>query len=148
MKKILVSACLLGFNCKYNGKNNMNEFVLSLKNNYELIPFCPEMDGGLPCPRNPSEIINDKVINNIGIDVTNNYNLGANKALILAKNNNPVLIISKEKSPSCGVNYIYDGTFTSKLIKGSGITTRLLKDNGYKVISEDEAEKEISKFIK
>ncbi len=148
MKKILVSACLLGINCKYNGKNNMNEFVLSLNKDYKLIPFCPEMDGGLPCPRNPSEIINDKIINNIGIDVTSNYNLGAKKALVLAKNNNPLLIISKEKSPSCGVNYIYDGTFTSKLINGEGITTRLLKDNGYKVISEIEAEKDILKYIK
>lgn len=142
MKKILVSACLLGKNCKYNGGNNSNELVISLSKDYELIPICPEMDGGLSCPRIPSEIIDNKVINKEGIDVTSNYNKGARIALELAKNNNPEFIVLKEKSPSCGVNYIYDGTFSGKLIKGQGITSKLLKEHGYKLYSEVDLNKD------
>lgn len=141
MKKILVSACLLGKNVKYNGGNNHNDLVISLSKDYEIIPICPEVDGGLSCPRCPSEIIGNKVINKVGKDVTNEFVLGANKALKIAKENNPEFIVLKENSPSCGVNYIYDGTFTSNKIKGQGVTTKLLKENGFKIISENELEK-------
>ena len=99
------------------------------------------MDGGLSCPRCPSEIIGNKVINKVGKDVTNEFVLGANKALKIAKEYNPEFIVLKENSPSCGVNYIYDGTFTSNKIKGQGVTTKLLKENGFKIISENELEK-------
>ena len=138
MKKILVSACLLGNNVKYNGNNNYNSLVISLSKDYELIPFCPEMDGGLSCPRNPSEIRGNKVFSNQNVDVSDNFYKGASIALDLAKKNNPEFIVLKEGSPSCGVNLIYDGTFTNNKIKGQGITTRLLKENGYKVISEED----------
>ena len=83
MKKILVSACLLGKNCKYNGGNNENKLVISLSKDYEIIPICPEVDGGLSTPRIPSEIIKGKVINKNGEDVTINYNKGAQNALNL-----------------------------------------------------------------
>lgn len=137
MKKIFVSACLLGYNCKYNGKNNLNENVIKLKSNYILIPFCPEEKGGLSTPRNPSEIKNDKVISNKNKDVTNEYNLGAQKALLLAQKENVCACILKEKSPSCGVHNIYNGEFNHTLISGEGITTRLLKKH-FKIYNENE----------
>ena len=85
MEKLLISACILGINCKYNGKNNYNPLVEKLKERYILIPICPEEMGGLSTPRNPSEILNDKVISSAGDDVTNNFFDGANKALDIAK---------------------------------------------------------------
>ena len=143
--KIGVSSCLLGINCKYNGKSNINEDIIKLKGQFELVPICPEVLGGLGTPRTPAEIINDKVINKDGIDVTKNYNKGAEIALELAKIHNPEFIVLKEKSPSCGVNYIYDGSFTSTLIKGHGITSRLLKKHGYKLYSEIDLNEEKEK---
>ena len=103
------------------------------------------MDGGLPCPRIPSEIVGNKVINKNGEDVTLNYDKGAKIALELAKKNNPEFIVLKEKSPSCGVNYIYDGTFTGTLIKGQGVTSKLLKEHGYKLYSEVDLNEEKEK---
>ncbi len=135
MVKILVSSCLLGDNCKYNGKNNYCNIESKLKN-YEIIKFCPEVEGGLSIPRTPAEIINNKVITAHNNDVTNEFNLGAQKCLDLCKKHNITKAILKEKSPSCGVNFIYDGTFNNKLIEGCGVTTKLLQDNGIVVISE------------
>lgn len=134
--KIAVSSCLLGINCKYNGKSNYNEEILKLKDKYELIPICPEVLGGLSIPRTPAEILNNKIINQIGIDVTNNYIDGANKALQILKDNNINIAILKAKSPSCGKGEIYDGTFTHTLIKGNGITSQLFLDNGITVYNE------------
>ena len=138
MKKILVSACLLGTNCKYNGSNNFNEKVIEYIKDKEAIPICPEVLGGLSIPRNPSEIIGDKVINNIGIDVTKEYIKGAEEVLKLAKELNIEEALLKEKSPSCGVHKIYDGTFTNAKIDGVGITTKILKENNIKVYSEED----------
>lgn len=143
MEKILISACLIGTNCKYNGKNNYIELVEKLKEKYELIPICPESLGGLCIPRDPSEIKGNKVISNKGIDVTNEFILGANKSLDIAKRNNIKIAVLKEGSPSCGNNYIYDGTFTKTKINGSGITARLLKDNNIRIYSENEIEEVI-----
>lgn len=137
-ENIIVSACLLGKNCKYNGKNNYCQKVVDLKEKYNLIAICPEVDGGLPIPRIPSEIVNDKVINEAGIDVTNEYNLGAKKALDKALENNVKKAILKAKSPSCGCGYIYDGSFTHTLIKGDGVTTKLFKENNIKVLTEED----------
>lgn len=137
-ENIIVSACLLGENCKYNGKNNYCQKVVDLKKKYNLITICPEVDGGLPIPRIPSEIVNDKVINESGIDVTNEYNLGAKKALDKALDNNVKKAILKAKSPSCGCGYIYDGSFTHTLIKGDGVTTKLFKENNIKVLTEED----------
>ncbi len=141
MEKLLISACLIGTNCKYNGKNNYLELVEGLKKKYELIPVCPEILGGLDIPRNPSEIKNNKVISNKGIDVTKEFNLGAKSALEIAMKNNVKIALLKDGSPSCGSNYVYDGTFSKTKIKGNGITSILLKENGIKVFSENEISK-------
>ena len=138
MEIILVSACLLGTNCKYNGKNNKNEKVLEYIKDKYVIPICPEVFGGLSTPRIPSEISDNKVINKDGIDVTKYFVDGANKTLDIAKALNIKKTILKQKSPSCGCGKIYDGTFTNNIINGDGITTRLLKENSIEVITEEE----------
>lgn len=137
-ENIIVSACLLGVNCKYNGGNNCCEKVIKLQEKYNLITICPEVDGGLSTPRIPSEIIQDKVINKEGKDVTKEYNEGAKKALDKAKENNVRKAILKAKSPSCGCGYIYDGTFTNTLIQGDGVTTKLFKENNIEVLTEND----------
>lgn len=135
-EKILVSACLLGVNCKYSGGNNLNDKVLEYIKDKEVIPICPEILGGLSTPRLPSEIIGDKVINNEQKDVTIEYRNGAEEALKLAKLFNVKKALLKAKSPSCGSGKIYDGTFSGVLTAGDGITTKLFKENGIEVISE------------
>ena len=137
-EKLLVSACLLGVNCKYSGGNNYNEKVLEYIKDYEVIPVCPEIMGGLPIPRNPSEIINNKIINNQGIDVTTEYTKGANETLKLAQLFNVKKALLKAKSPSCGKGKIYDGTFTGTITEGNGITTDILESNGIEVITEQD----------
>lgn len=137
-EKILVSACLLGTNCKYDGNNNKNDKVLNYLKDKEIIPICPEILGGLTTPRNPSEIVGDKVITNNNKDVTKEYKKGAEETLYLAKLLNVNKALLKESSPSCGSNKIYDGTFTHNKINGMGITARLLKENGIEIISEEE----------
>ena len=139
-EKILVSACLLGVNCKYSGGNNQNEKVLEYIKDKEIIPVCPEIMGGLSTPRPPSELINDKVMNNLNQDVTQQYKKGAEETLKLAKLFNVKKALLKAKSPSCGKGYIYDGTFSSTLIEGNGITTKLLIENGIEVITEKDLE--------
>ncbi len=137
-EKILVSACLLGVNCRYDGKSKPNELVKALKDQYELIPVCPEVFGGLKIPHEASEIFGDKVISKSNIDLTLNFQNGAEKTLKKAVENGVELAILKEKSPSCGKYKIYDGTFSGNLINGSGIASRLLQENGIKVYNEDE----------
>lgn len=142
MKNVLVSACLLGMACRYDGKSKPNEAVLRLLENnsdeIRLIPICPEQLGGLPTPRVPSEKAGEKVINRVGIDVTVQYQKGAKEALKLAKLYHCESAILKERSPSCGRGEIYDGSFTKTLISGDGTTAELLKQNGIRVIGESE----------
>ena len=138
MEVILVSACLLGYNCKYNGKNNKNEKVLEYIKNKHVIPICPEVFGDLPIPRLPSEIKDNKVINKRGRDVSNNFIKGANKTLEIAEKQNVKKALLKQKSPSCGCGKIYDGNFTNTIINGDGITTRILKENNIEVITEED----------
>ena len=140
MEKILISACLVGDKCKYDGHTNYTPLIKDLLEKYELVPFCPEVEGGLPTPRKPSERKSDKVINNAGKDVTRNFQLGAEKALNICKYLNIKIAILKENSPSCGVNQIYDGNFKNKLIKGEGVTTELLRKNGITVYNENQIE--------
>ncbi|MGL5577001.1 MAG: DUF523 domain-containing protein [Sarcina sp.] len=144
---IIVSACLCGENCKYNGGNNNNEVVKKFIENKEVLYVCPEQIGGLLTPRNPAEIVGcakgvlngeDKIISNEGKDVTFEFLKGAREVLKIAKDKNVKLAILKAKSPSCGKGLIYDGTFTGHKIKGNGVTAQLLIDNGVKVINEDE----------
>ena len=137
-EKILVSACLLGVDCKYSGGNNYNEKVIEYIKDKEVIPVCPEILGGLSTPRPPSERIGSKVINNQNIDVTKEYTKGAQQALLLAKLFNVKKALLKAKSPSCGKGSIYDGTFSSVLIEGNGVTTDLLEANGITVITEQD----------
>ena len=135
---ILVSACLVGENCKYNGDNNKNEKVLEFLKDKEYIKICPEVMGGLPTPRPPSEIKGDKVFNIKGENVTNNFISGGKYALEIAKNKKPELIILKAKSPSCGLGQVYDGSFSATLKEGNGIACQMLIDNGFKIITENE----------
>lgn len=137
-EKILVSACLAGINCKYNGKNNEHKKIIELIKNKDVILICPEQLGGLKTPRTPAERIKDKVITNDNIDVTKEYQKGAEEVLNLVKKFNIKTAILKSKSPSCGKGKIYDGSFSNTLIYGNGITTELLEKNGIKVISSDE----------
>ena len=136
-ENVLISACLLGLNCKYDGKNNYIDKVVALKEKYNLIPVCAEILGGLSTPRIPSERFNDRVINKDGIDVTDEFEKGAEEVLKLAKFYNVKLAILKEKSPSCGFGKIYDGTFSKTLIDGNGVTAELLIKNGINVIGEN-----------
>ena len=138
MENILVSACLVGLNCKYNGKNNYNPKILELMKKYNFILICPEFDGGLSIPRDPSEILGDKVIISKGVDVTDNYNKGAQHALELAKIYKCNKALLKEKSPSCGKDSTYDGTFTHTLIKRPGVCAKLLLENNIKIYGESE----------
>ena len=133
----IVSACLCGINCKYNGRNNLNPAVLKLVKEGKAIPVCPEQLGGLPTPRIPSERKNGKVINKEGIDVTKNFQDGSNEVLKLCKELNIKTCILKSKSPSCGYGEIYDGNFNGTLTKGNGVLTDMLIDNGIEVISSD-----------
>ncbi|NLY76612.1 MAG: DUF523 domain-containing protein [Tissierellia bacterium] len=135
---ILISACLLGVNCRYDGKENLINGIEKLKEIYNLIPICPEIYGGLTTPREPAEIIDGKVINRRGEDVTKNFVKGAKETLYLAKLFNCKYAILKERSPSCGYGRIYDGSFSGNLVDGNGITAELLSKNGIKVIGESQ----------
>lgn len=135
--KIMVSACLLGDNVKYDGTNNRNDELIKFLKDYEVIKVCPECFGGLSIPRIPAEIVGDKVINKENNDVTNEYLTGAKKTLKIAKDNNIKIAILKKNSPSCGSDYIYDGTFTHTITYGDGITAKLLKENNILVFNED-----------
>jgi len=140
MENILVSACLIGERCRYDGKTKINEDVLKLREKYNLIAFCPECAGGLSVPRLPSERCGDKVINEIGEDVTRNFTDWAEKALEVALENNCRKAVLKERSPSCGSGEIYDGSFRKILKNGDGVTSELLKKHGIKVFGESETE--------
>ncbi len=137
--KILVSACLLGEPCRYDGKSKPCDTVRALGERHTLIPICPEVMGGLPTPRVPSEIQQSgRVVNRDGVDVSDYYLRGAQIALELAHEHGCTLAILKEKSPSCGSREIYDGSFSGNLISGQGICARLLEANGIRVIGESE----------
>lgn len=133
---ILISACLMGINCRYNGKSEIVKELVELKNKYNLIPVCPEIYGGLKTPRDPAERVNDKVLTNNGEDVTYNYAKGAEEILKLAKFYDCKYAILKERSPSCGFGIVYDGTFSKTTIEGNGVTSDLLTKNGVKIIGE------------
>lgn len=146
--KVLISSCLLGRNVKYSGGNNLSPKLIELLKKYDikLVEVCPEVFGGLSTPRESAEIIKDKVMNKIGKDVSFEFEEGAKKTLNLAIKNKVDFAILKERSPSCGTNYIYDGTFTKKLISGKGLSAKILVENDIVVFSEEELEK-IENFI-
>lgn len=153
MKKILISACLLGENVRYDAKikSYQSALLMQLKKTYQLIPFCPEVEGGLPIPRPPSEIQEGdgfsivegsaKIYNIEKRDVTKNFLLGAKKALAVVQQEDIHVVILKSKSPSCGNDQIYDGTFSGTLKKGKGVTAALFEQEGIVVFNEHELEK-------
>lgn len=144
--KLIVSACLIGENCKYNGGNNYCENVVNLSEKFNLIPICPECFAGLPIPRVPNEIINGRVVSKDGEDNTEAYNDGAEKSLYIANENNCCYAVLKERSPSCGYGRIYDGTFTSTLVDGNGITADLLDRNGIRIFGESRTDNLFDEF--
>ena len=136
--RIMVSACLLGENCKYNGGNNLSEKVMKVIEGHEVIPVCPEVMGGLPTPRVPSEIVNGVVTSAEGRSVDMEFRKGAQMGLSLAKKNNVDLVILQSRSPSCGAKRIYDGTFSGNKIDGQGIFARLLTENGFRIVDVED----------
>lgn len=141
--KIMVSACLLGENCKYNGGNNLSEKVMNYVKGHEVISVCPEVMGGLPTPRLSSEIVGGIVTSSDGHSVDAEFRQGAQKGLDLANANEVDLVILQSRSPSCGVKQIYDGTFSGNKIGGQGIFAQLLTENGYTIIDVEDLERYI-----
>lgn len=133
---ILVSGCLMGDKCRYDGKKCKNNQVIDYLKDKAYIKVCPEVMGGLDIPRIPAEIVGDQVITKLGQDVTSEFNLGAQLTLKIAQENNVQLAILKAKSPSCGYGQIYDGSFSGKLIEKNGITSELLLKNKIKIVNE------------
>lgn len=152
MKKILMSACLCGEYCRYDGNTNLaadDDIVTRWMNEGRVVMVCPEMAGGLPVPRDPAEITGDQVISKAGNDVTFEYEKGAAEALRLADENDVAFAVMKENSPSCGSSNIYDGTFSGRKIPGKGKAAALLDKNGYRVYNEHqikEAEEELKEL--
>jgi uncharacterized protein YbbK (DUF523 family) len=136
--RMLVSACLLGLSCRYDGKSRPCDALLQLAEEHELIPICPEQLGGLPTPRPASERQGERVINREGADVTAAYQKGAEEALRLCETLHCACAILKERSPSCGCGTIYDGTFTGTLTQGDGVTAQRLKGAGIRVVGESQ----------
>ncbi len=138
MKKILVSACLYGNSCRYKGDNCKNDKIAELGKDNIIIPVCPEQLGGLPTPRHPAERVGDKLISDIGVDVTEEYSRGADFVVEIATKNAVDYCVMKANSPACGKGIIYDGTFTGNKRSGNGLATERLLKAGFTVYTEDE----------
>ena len=136
--RLLISACLLGVACRYDGRSKPHPGAVELARQHELIPVCPEQLGGLPTPRKPSERREERVVMVDGTDVTDQYRRGAEETLRLCRTLGCQAAILKERSPSCGKEQIYDGTFTGTLTDGWGVTAELLRENGIPVYGESE----------
>ena len=135
---ILVSACLLGENCKYNGGNNRNERVLRYVQGHEVIPVCPEVLGGLPCPRKPVEWVGERVLTRDGADCTENFRIGVQRALEVIADQQVDLAILQSRSPTCGVKQIYDGTFSGVRIDGQGALAKALAAQGIPLMDAED----------
>ena len=140
MEKILISACLVGEKCRYDGHTNYAPLYKELLEKYELVPFCCEVEGGLPTPRVPNERKGDRVIDEKGKDNTKKFMLGVEKAINICKYLDIKIAILKDGSPSCGVYEIHDGNFKGRKIEGQGVLTEALRNLGIKVYSEKEIE--------
>lgn len=146
----IVSACLLGANCKYNGGSNDNEAVKDFCEGHMIMTVCPETEGGLEAPRPPAEQQGEKVVDREGKDLTAEFRSGAEICLrkVLDSGEEPELAILKANSPSCGSCFIYDGTFTGTLTEGDGVFTKLIKARGIKVLTEKDIVKTKVKELK
>lgn len=138
--KVMVSACLLGENCKYNGKNNYNEKVLEYVRDKEIIPICPEMLADMPSPRPCVELVNGTVMDENGVNVDKIYRSGVKRAIEEAKRQGIELAILQSRSPTCGVRQIYDGSFSGCLKEGQGLFAEALMKNGFRVIDAQDVE--------
>lgn len=136
--KVLISACLLGCACRYDGKSKPHPLAQELARRGLAVPVCPEQLGGLPTPRTPSERQGQRVVMQNGHDVTAEYRRGAEEALAVARLYGCRMAVLKERSPSCGHGEIYDGTFTGTLTTGDGVTAELLRENGIAVCGESD----------
>ena len=136
--KILVSACLLGENCKYHGGNNYNAAVTEFVKDKEVVPICPEMMAGMGCPRTPIEIVDGVLMDRNGNNVDAAMAEAVEKAMELVRHENIQCAVLQSRSPTCGVNQIYDGSFSGKLITGSGVFAKALKDTGCSVIDAED----------
>lgn len=145
-EKILISACLLGIPCRYDGRDNKIESLNLLQQQFDFVPICPEQLGGLSTPRYPCEIQGNKVMSKEGKDYTREFQEGAEKSLKLAKQWNIKTALLKAKSPSCGFGQIYDGSFSKKLITGNGLTAALLEKEGIRIFCETELDKFLKKL--
>lgn len=139
--KILVSACLLGENCKYNGGNNYNVAVVEFVKDKDVLPICPEMMAGMDCPRTPIEIVDGVLMDRDGKNVDVAMREAVANAMELIQEEEIQCAVLQSRSPTCGVNQIYDGSFSGKLIEGSGVFVQALKDAGYQVIDAEDVEK-------
>lgn len=133
---ILVSACLLGVPCRYDGQSKCHPLARALCEKHHVVPVCGEIFGGLPTPRTPAEIQGDRVVTRDGRDVTEAYRRGAEAAAQLARLTGAQAAVLKERSPSCGSGEIYDGTFTGTVVEGWGVTAELLRREGIPVLGE------------
>ena len=142
-EKVLISACLAGINCKFNGENNLLDSGIldEISKRYHLLFVCPEVFSGLSTPREPAEMKEGLVVTKTAKDVSENFKFGAEICLKIAKLNGCKKAILKARSPSCGSGQIYDGSFTKRLILGDGVAAKILKENGILVFSEDEIER-------
>lgn len=138
---LLVSACLLGIECRYNGEIKVSENVAALADKYTLIPVCPEILGGLKTPRPAAERRGNYVFNKEGFDVTEHFLKGAEETAKMAAEHGCKQAVLKENSPSCGCGVIYDGTFSSKRIKGNGVAAEFLLKMGVNIVGENNLEK-------
>lgn len=138
MKMKICSACLLGINCRYNGETKLNQKIIELAKKEILIPVCPEQLGGLPTPREACEQKGEKVFTKTGKNLTISFNNGAKEVLKIVKLFDIKEAILKKNSPSCGCGKIYNGNFDGTIISGDGVMAKLLKENGVKIISEEE----------
>ena len=143
---IAASRCLIGENCTYAGKNNLCKEIKELYDQGLVLPLCPEVLGGLSIPRTPCEIIGEKVIDQKGIDRRSEYTTGAISALEKSFEKNIKIAVLKAKSPSCGKDFIYDGTFSHKLVEGNGIFVQMLKEHEIQVYSENEIEEVLNRL--
>ena len=139
MDKILVSACLLGDRCRYDGEGGDLPILRRLQKKYDLVPFCPEVEAGLPVPRSPAEILRGKVVTKEGKDLTKEYEEAARKAVRLCALLGIRMAILKESSPACGPRKVHDGTFMGGKVPGMGVTARALVQAGVKVYSDEDA---------
>ena len=139
-EKLLISACLLGRNCKYNGGNNYHPLTERLRERYDLVPVCPECSGGLPIPHDPSERVGDRVLSKSGADVTAAFQKGAERTVEAARKSGARKAVLKERSPSCGFGAIYDGTFTGTVVPGDGVAAQALAAEGVAIWGESRIE--------